>query len=1010
MRMDINQYKNSFNKVRLLTLEYIKETFKRENYSEIFYSIVYSIFTLTRLTKYTSNKLTTFPDRIIGHATLFGVDISARVRLFVFSLLFFSICFIFYNFLIQKFKKFCDEKKSKYAYNFFGLSTTFIAFYLFGYGLNGDLKISNIGFLFSSVLYAIIFSLFFGIFPKFGWTKSLNHLYFTLSLFLAMPIFLFAFKYKILSQEIHWRANTLSLFFSFAISSVFVFGYLRLVQLFYKNWYHTFRITISTMLPVFSLIAFPFIGVEFYYILNSRSVFGWGSKEIQNVYIGLLFLLFVINHILTILKIQKSKTYKWNPFSTLYNKYAFILICIFLLSMRWSGTGKIQFEDSEWGNSTIAIQQFYNFNKTPLISSFPPHLLSDIFGPMFFSILSGYESKFPNDAQVYFNYGLGWLFPAVLIFYFVLKRYSSSYFALLFVFLVPAIEIWINAYYAIGFLGILYFTSKRFYNQKNNLSNWILFWLVLFLLFLYRIDLGVATSLTLFSILFLVYWFEKCKFSLKTFLISFLYSFVLVATVYILLCVKDGVDFIFRIKMIFDIMALEGQSNVLSYLYTNYSIGFYLTYFIVPISIFIFLLFQVRAFLINKSLSLNRIQITILFFSVFYFATFVRALFRHGWLEQKIEFIFSTGFIVFFSQYFGKPNLKMPEKNILSIISLAIIILFIQFVFNLNYYSLNATLFIEGYTAIGNFPKLKPVSERIERIKSNKKEFKNFLGLLDLTLTKEETFLIFNNKDQLYFLSNRLMPTYMGQVPLGYSSDSMQKNYLREIENIKAPLLVFEHAIVNGWDGMDGVPNTIRAYRIAEYFYLNYEPFVYADNNFVWVQKSRKEELYKKIEPFIQTSSSPTLEYVFTLPNPQPQKYAIGMLPFIWANYDKSIQKNGIPQKLIQVALSETGEPIVAAQEKIFSIEIDWDKKEGNYLYLDLISNTGGALELSYSESLESSFDNSATFLLQSSGQREKYLIRMSSFRTWMQKPVRRIKIQTTEPIQLMEIRVTKGD
>jgi hypothetical protein len=134
------------------------------------------------------------------------------------------------------------------------------------------------------------------------------------------------------------------------------------------------------------------------------------------------------------------------------------------------------------------------------------------------------------------------------------------------------------------------------------------------------------------------------------------------------------------------------------------------------------------------------------------------------------------------------------------------------------------------------------------------------------------------------------------------------------------------------------------------------------------------------------------------------------MLPFIWANYDKSIQRNGIPQKLIQVALSETGEPIVAAQEKIFSIETDWDKKEGNYLYLDLISNMGGVLELSYSESLESNFDNSTTFLLQSSGQREKYLIRMSSFRTWMQKPVRRIKIQTTEPIQLMEIRVTKGD
>ncbi|MCP5496470.1 MAG: hypothetical protein H7A23_18140 [Leptospiraceae bacterium] len=1008
----INQYRI---KVREYIIEYLKLSLVRKHLLEIILTIFYSSLILVKILSQSSIELTSFPDRIIGIATLSGVDISARIKIYAILLVSFPISFVAIFYSIGKFKNLTIKYNASANYRLFIISGFFIIFYSLCYGLIGDLKFHYLGYLFAIQVYSIVSAFFIRWLPSKGWTQNQKGMYLTLSLFFSVLILIFSQKMNI-SKPTHFSAYFGSFFVSIIVSSLFLYLYVHLLNFIYRNWSNTFKVTMFTLFPLFFLLFAPVFSAELYYILNSRSITNYSSKNTQNAYVLCIFLLFLVSHGYSYLKCAYQNKWNFKPIKFFYNAYAPLFILLLMISFSWIGTADYYIDEgTELGNRIVAVQQFYSYNKLPIIQTFPPHLFADIFGSFVYTLLSGYSQGKMLDMLVYSFHGQPvWIFPSVILFYFLFKKFVPVYFALFFVILLPHYESLLSSYYGMGFAGILYVSSNFFYKKKKvSLAKWMLFWLLLFGLFLCRIDLGVGVFLTVLCLFALMWFFNKWNFSLLTLFRSIVYTTLTIVLFFSSLCLLYGINPVERIMMIRSIMSLEGQSNSYTLLFTSYTPGFFITYFVLPIFVFLLFVVKVREYLLISSYKKETLILTTLFLCIFYFVSFTRALLRHGWFEQQIQFIFSTSFFAILS---GSITFTQLKKEVKYFITLVLLLLFFAIFYisfgNIGIPNVNDTIFMRGYKAIVNLPILEKQNQPIQRIHLKIKglnHFENFKKLLDLTLSKEETFLIFHNKDFLYAITDRLMPTYFGQVPMGYSSDKMQNYYLKEIQNIKAPLLIFEHYPQSIWDNADDVPNPIRAYRLAEYFYTKYEPFLYVDNYFIWVEKSRKNEFLEKVKPYLKDSpfnSEVQNELVFFKPQEISQQFSIGKLPYVWANYDSAIKKKNLP---LLESLQKVESPVMQGEEKSFFVKKKIDKSSGNYIFIQALAPEGGSLDITYSES-NATLKDKFTFHLVKSKNYVKYLIRVSSQWSWMTKSISSIQLKPNSNIRIKELSIRKGD
>ena len=98
----------------------------------------------------------------------------------------------------------------------------------------------------------------------------------------------------------------------------------------------------------------------------------------------------------------------------------------------------------------------------------------------------------------------------------------------------------------------------------------------------------------------------------------------------------------------------------------------------------------------------------------------------------------------------------------------------------------------------------------------------------------------------LYYFTNRVVPNYFVQIPHTAHNEYLQKRFIDDLKNYNIPVTVFSNAPLTFWDYLDGIPNTLRHYRISEYIYRNYKPAYLINNHSIWLKKNLKIDDHEK--------------------------------------------------------------------------------------------------------------------------------------------------------------------
>ena len=104
-------------------------------------------------------------------------------------------------------------------------------------------------------------------------------------------------------------------------------------------------------------------------------------------------------------------------------------------------------------------------------------------------------------------------------------------------------------------------------------------------------------------------------------------------------------------------------------------------------------------------------------------------------------------------------------------------------------------------------------------------------------LQSDETFIDFSNSPITYYFTQKETPAYFYQTPLNITNDYLQNAFLQKISQYKTPLVLFSRSSESWFDAVDGVPNPLRLYRVAEMLYQQYEPFITVDDLCIWKKK-----------------------------------------------------------------------------------------------------------------------------------------------------------------------------
>jgi hypothetical protein len=137
--------------------------------------------------------------------------------------------------------------------------------------------------------------------------------------------------------------------------------------------------------------------------------------------------------------------------------------------------------------------------------------------------------------------------------------------------------------------------------------------------------------------------------------------------------------------------------------------------------------------------------------------------------------------------------------------------------------------------------------------------FPKLRAFLDATLRPSDTFLELLNMPLLYTLFEREMPAQFFFISMFYATDGVQNTYLERFDAFggsdRVPVVLLNTSV--GEAHIDGIPNTLRSYRLAERVYRDYVPYGTIDGFDVWVSRKRWSEAAQRVSPVPLAFSDP---------------------------------------------------------------------------------------------------------------------------------------------------------
>lgn len=815
---------------------YMEEVRQKYNYGVISFFLTLFVLASIKNIFYLNAfpELVSFNNHIISMATVNGYDVSKKISIAYAVVLVIVTCTFLGNSILKKiFAKHGENEKDEFLILLNQLSILGVISIILSYLMNiQDSAIYYIGIFLSIILILSYLSI--------NNIINIDIVFAEWSCLVSIAVLIFI--------KTIWSQSGVK-FGEILVISISIFGCILCKALLDKKsslnieWCSEFLV-IKATLPIIATIAVQSIIIELSNILSTR-----GIIEIINLKIIYLIIMALsimsgviigyINYI-NICKCSSSKNYK-NKAKEILHKYGYTLTLIGILLIILQPNNKIipWAEYFETANHGLGLDGLFRYGKIPIIETFDAHMLLNQIWGVIYSILNGYE---PWAVMLYNNY---WILVYNLITYYCFNPLLGKRITFLMLIILP--KNIIPQQYILVVLPLLYIYRKLKKDKFNN----IIFWILIGMVCLLSLDLGIISiiaGISTYIILNVIEGNNKLKVYLD-FIWSALLTAGVAAMVFVFLCLIKGINPILRIREFLDI-SLSNQNWAYTFLGDTQSIAFNLWYYIIPIC-FTLCAIVVISGIIEKRFELhnNRFNIyaicAFIFFTVAYYVNFSRGLVRHSLAENRIEHVAYFVSLAIISICVMKKN-----KYTLLIFSTNIIMLTLLGGINNTQLTQTSSLVHHLKNSIedmSDYEKRLTLNEsRVEGELINDKDAKRLRSILDLLLTKEETYIDMTSLNYFYALVERPNPVYVNQSPLLLNGDFTQEIFIEQIKETSAPIVIMP--LDGSWREIDGVNVLDKYYLITKYIYDNYEPIYKLDKFEIWGEKNSAEQFKRLLE------------------------------------------------------------------------------------------------------------------------------------------------------------------
>lgn len=788
----------------------------------LFTSVVFvAAFVCYQWLKSTTFELKSFDSLFISQATLDLVSVNAKVSLMYKALFGFSIAGTLLYLFFSKFPIFIQRTQNQLGLvAFLGISALlseilgvkvggmlhfFVALFLVG-------MVLNLLLLFSKQFVPLVIQFFWhptSLLISFLSFCSLQFLYNNSTSFNSNAWFIFGSVHLVFSVVL----TRLKLVKKYSFNQVF--------SLFKSLVWIPFLVFISVESAVFFRLKFELF-------LAYKIVF------------AVLFLVTIILH----LYFKKDRI----TAASLQTRFALAALIGLILSINYHPIITQSTELFELANSANAQLKLFQSHEIPFVDFLSSHMFSEQFYGIIYHAVFG----FSNDLAFTTYAFLYTIITFSALFYFLKFVFKSAWFAFLFIAIFPYLGAYLVNHFYVAFFVFFLFQKLK---HQETVKNYIVLFLVLIALVLWRLDTGIATGMAAVVYFLLQAYFGTDKLSLKKLSTSITIIAFICLSVILVLASFYSLDYL-----------LSNVQNALHYIAGSQAHGyskstdvfnqqFYLIHFVFPfftvcmIGILIILLKNKE----SKWLKSSNLAHASIFVFLIYLFNIQRGIVRHGFMESNDSIINTFFFLGCCLLLLSLIHFKNNATRFVTFFSASFIFVTTWSYFSMNennsffnqFFSENTLFKLDKALNKDNFKGRVLLNEEF-----NKTEISPIHSFLNQHLNKKETFLDFSNSPMLYYYSNRNVPSYFCQNLQNTIDDYLQIEQLKQLKKQQVPLVIFSNYPKNWFDATDGVPSEMRHYMLASYIFKKYKPIGIVGKRSFWGLKSR----HWKLKTFEQDS------------------------------------------------------------------------------------------------------------------------------------------------------------
>lgn len=510
----------------------------------------------------------------------------------------------------------------------------------------------------------------------------------------------------------------------------------------------------------------------------------------------------------------------------------------------------------EGANSGILISDFLNFGAIPNVEHYGGHMMTEVWEGILYGIVNrDFSGAFVSPYATLLNPFL------CVLFYYLVKWIWNADMAFFVVVLFPFYDYW--KYYGLGMLVCL---AAMAYIRKPSYLRAALVWGAFIWCALYRLDLGFAYGFALVVALTIYCVATRNKEMIRQLVVTLMGWGAVGGCLWCGLCLAKQINPITRLRE-FLMVNLSNQNWALAGIGDTSITAFGWSYVIIPFLVIIALIYVTFSSRLRERIGKEK-WILLMMLGWSYFGNFSRGLVRHSLAERTTEIVIWCGYLflaLVLRYYKENPKWFVP--------SLLVLILCNTLLLNSGNYNRSTILddaatvpatIVESWRP-GRFDsendstyweQVKDKREVIQRVQLQEdlQQYADKFELVDTLLEEDETFADFINKTLLYCIFDRRCPTYISQSPLQLSGEFMQEEFIEEIKG--TPLILMPTEVDERFSlELDGVANSYRYYKVAEYVYQNYQPlYQYGTDYSVWCLPEKYAEYKDKLDKlFVST-------------------------------------------------------------------------------------------------------------------------------------------------------------